>query len=953
MKNLILLMAGLFIINLTANSLETVGLQTFKSVPSDETEMVESVTAIEVKAGQLSTILTDEQLNSITNLTLTGTIDARDFKTMRDLMPVLANLDLTEATIAAYTGTDGTSMEGETNYPANAIPEFAFMYKKSLLSVDLPISATEISTFAFANNWGLTSITISPNIVVIKRDAFGACWNVSQINISASVEVIEFNAFDGNQGLFYVDDGNQNFSSLDGVLFDKRQKTLISCPRSKSGAYTIPNTVEIIEYIAFGGCYQLTNIHIPSSVKIIRDGAFDQCYGIVEFVLPSSIEFIGNRAFFYCYGMTSFEVKWKKPLDLTGRSDVFLLSNVSNCKLKVPFGTSSLYATAEFWKDFQNIIEMEPEEKLTYVPDENFEQALIDLGYDLGPLDNYVPTANISGLTYLDVSGKGIEDITGIQDFVSLQALYCFSNNLTSLDVSKNSNLRILTCGLNQLSRLDVSENLELTQLSCDFNLLTEIDVSKNNALESLYLYNNKLSFIDVSQNTMLTNLSLAYNQLTTIDVSKNTALIQLGCEYNQLTSINISNNTMLEFLSCYNNILTNIDVTNNSLLTALNCQNNLLNALDVSKNTDLTRLYCSNNLLTSLNIKNGNNFKMIGQFNGLNAQNNPNLMCLQVDDPSIAETYAEWIKDSHAIYSNNCSTIPVVFYPSDADIVLNNGQTYNITWSDFPGSRVKIELLKENAVTATISASTPNDGSHFWTIPAGIEPGDDFRIMITSMEDRSVSDISDNFFTIQTLANPLVLVPSEPGIIWNNSKTYIITWSGFTGSKVRIELIKGNVVRSTIAASTANDGSHPWTIAKNLESGSDYKIKIASVENRSVTDISDFDFTIQPATDNPGKKSAEIEIGLVTSQEKSFTIFPNPFNSKVNFEVFLKEPAKVVLEIYTITGLKLSTLFDGNVNAGVQTRFEYNPEKIPAQVLLYKLRIGDELETGKLIYKP
>ncbi len=218
--------------------------------------------------------------DTLTSLALTGTIDARDFRIMRDSLPVLTDLDLSEVDIVEYNGTGGTSMEGGTNYPANAIPEYAFMYKKSLISINLPISATMISTFAFGNNWGLTSISISPNIIVIKRDAFAACHNISQIYIPASVQTIE-NAFDGNQGLFYVEDGNLNYSSLDGVLFDKSQKTIISCPRSITGAYTIPNTVEIIDYIAFGGCYQLTSIHIPSSVKIIRDAAFDQCYGIV------------------------------------------------------------------------------------------------------------------------------------------------------------------------------------------------------------------------------------------------------------------------------------------------------------------------------------------------------------------------------------------------------------------------------------------------------------------------------------------------------------------------------------------------------------------------------------------------------------------------------------------------------------------------------------------------
>ena len=76
----------------------------------------------------------------------------------------------------------------------------------------------------------------------------------------------------------------------------------------------------------------------------------------------------------------------------------------------------------------------------TYVPDDNFEQALIDLGYD-DVLDDYVLTANISGVTYLNVSSKEISDLTGIQDFTALTSLQCGNNYLTSLDVSANTAL--------------------------------------------------------------------------------------------------------------------------------------------------------------------------------------------------------------------------------------------------------------------------------------------------------------------------------------------------------------------------------------------------------------------------------------------------------------------------------------------------------------------------------
>ena len=68
----------------------------------------------------------------------------------------------------------------------------------------------------------------------------------------------------------------------------------------------------------------------------------------------------------------------------------------------------------------------------TYVPDDKFEQALIDLGYDT-TLDDYVVTANISGVTELDVSNKEISDLTGIEAFTSLTSLECWNNQLTSL----------------------------------------------------------------------------------------------------------------------------------------------------------------------------------------------------------------------------------------------------------------------------------------------------------------------------------------------------------------------------------------------------------------------------------------------------------------------------------------------------------------------------------------
>ncbi len=105
----------------------------------------------------------------------------------------------------------------------------------------------------------------------------------------------------------------------------------------------------------------------------------------------------------------------------------------------------------------------------TYVPDDKFEQALIDLGYDT-TLDDSVLTANISGVTTLDVGDKSISDLTGIEDFVALEDLRLWDNSLTSLDVTKNTALKSLSLGRNSLTSLDVTKNTALKSLSVTSN---------------------------------------------------------------------------------------------------------------------------------------------------------------------------------------------------------------------------------------------------------------------------------------------------------------------------------------------------------------------------------------------------------------------------------------------------------------------------------------------------
>ena len=188
----------------------------------------------------------------------------------------------------------------------------------------------------------------------------------------------------------------------------------------------------------------------------------------------------------------------------------------------------------------------------THFPDDHF-IAYVELRCDKDG-DGTLSQAELDGVTELYVAYANIKDLTGIELFPNLDKLDCKNNNLTRLDVSKNTKLTKLYCEFNQLTGLDLSKNTALTELNCQVNQLTSLDLSKNTALTKLDCALNPLTSLDVSNNTALTYLDCNYNQLTSLDLSQNTALTKLGCHDNQLTSLDLSKNTALDTLGCSGN---------------------------------------------------------------------------------------------------------------------------------------------------------------------------------------------------------------------------------------------------------------------------------------------------------------------------------------------------------------------------------------------------------------
>jgi hypothetical protein len=128
-------------------------------------------------------------------------MDARDFKFIQYYIPMLANLDLSTVTIAAFTGSGGT-MAGSYTYAANVIPPIAFTlippnnYTRNLTTITLPSTVSSIENQAFYGCTGLSTVNIPSTVLTtIVSGAFYGCTNLTSINIPSSVTSIGVSAF--------------------------------------------------------------------------------------------------------------------------------------------------------------------------------------------------------------------------------------------------------------------------------------------------------------------------------------------------------------------------------------------------------------------------------------------------------------------------------------------------------------------------------------------------------------------------------------------------------------------------------------------------------------------------------------------------------------------------------------------------------------------------------------
>jgi hypothetical protein len=284
----------------------------------------EGVTSIVYGAFRECTGLTSVTIpNSVTSID--GEAFARCTSLTSITIPNSVTSSIGYATFAGCTGLTSVTIGNGVA----SIGVYAFERCVSLTSVTIGSSVTSIDRIAFYSCESLTSVTIPNSVTSIGEGAFQFA-GLTSVTIPNRVASIGDRAFSGCTGLtsIEVDGSNTAYISIDGVLFNKAQDTLLQYPASKQGAYiipegvfwgrafnyctgltsvTIPNSVTSIEEGAFLGT-GLTSVTIPNSVTHIGDGAFAGCDSLTSVTIPNSVTYIGDGAFSGCHGLISVAI---------------------------------------------------------------------------------------------------------------------------------------------------------------------------------------------------------------------------------------------------------------------------------------------------------------------------------------------------------------------------------------------------------------------------------------------------------------------------------------------------------------------------------------------------------------------------------------------------------------------------------------------------------------------
>lgn len=414
--------------NIVFTSIESTLADTIRIIQEAKQIEEKHVKVYVEKAGTLKKLLNVEA-NLITHLEISGFINGTDLRLIREMAGIdyygnptlgqLRELDIAQATICS--GGTNYSQYGSSVNIDNIIPGGCFSHT-NLISIYLPFNTKKIEAQAFFFSEKLENISIPDDCRSIGWESFSACSLIS-VNIPRNVSFIDKLAFNRCYKLvsINVDSENRWYASIDGMLCDKKQETLIYYPAAGKKIINIPNTVkEINEYafsicftsidgvlydksvseliacprlkdeitildgiqtispFAFYSCQNLRVINMPNSITMLGEAGFWGCNSLTDINFSDNITFIDDNAFWECTSLTSMLL----PKSIAGIGDnaftgctnltkiyinreeppfiekrTFYRTN-GELVIYVPKGCKERYKNSETWRTL-NIIEME------------------------------------------------------------------------------------------------------------------------------------------------------------------------------------------------------------------------------------------------------------------------------------------------------------------------------------------------------------------------------------------------------------------------------------------------------------------------------------------------------------------------------------------------------------------------------------------------------------------